>query len=298
MAQCLPFWPASRDANSETGGAASPKSRPLMPLRSCVRITRSTNQRGANRESAFVTWPGARRRDVARRRRVERGARQRPNGVVDALSRRGPLERQSELDRVTVDRRPDVPGVHRRHRDLVAELETQRAGVGDDAVLAHRVGGSERQRDERHTRGDVDDAPATLAQRRERGAGHAPGPDEVHVDDGQGPLVRREPGALRCRKAGVVDQDVEPAELPDRLVDRGVDRRLVADVAADQTVPPGVDVETDHAGAAPLQLGHGRRADPAGRARDDDAPSAHATTGPARARRPRSTRHRPWRRPA
>jgi hypothetical protein len=105
-------------------------------------------------------------------------------------------------------------------------------------------------------------------------AADAPRPDQVDVQHRQRRLVRRAAGALRRPDAGVVDEDVQPAQPRDRLLHGGVDRGLVAHVAGDDVLGR-VQVEPDHPRPARPQRVGGGRTDPARGARDDDA-RAHA----------------------
>src|SRR4051812_29081225 len=128
----------------------------------------------------------------------------------------------------------------------------------------------------RESRRNVDHAPARLAQRLDGGRRHAPGAQQVDVDHAQGVLAWTLGGALRIADAGAVDQHVEPAELLDRLRNRGVNRVLIAHVALDD-LAAAVAVEAGHLPATPPQLGGGRLADAAGSAGDQHT-AAHART--------------------
>ena len=208
--------PGSRDPSTSTAPADDGVEQPARDV---------AHERVADRASAGGG-------EVARRR-AERGARERARGVLHLLDRDVALQRDPALLRGGVDRRADVAGVDRGDGDLAAVLEPQRVRVGGQAALAHAVRGAPREREVGEPGGDVDHAPARLAQRGERRGGHAPRAEQVDVDHRERVVVGRGAGRLREPEAGVVDQHVEPAEPLDRLGHRAVDVGLVAHVARD-----------------------------------------------------------------
>ena len=111
---------------------------------------------------------------------------------------------------------------------------------GDRAHLGDRVGRvvpvparvqRRRRREREHVR------PASGARRgrevRKTGARARPGPAHVHRHHQVEALERRVRRAREADRAGVVDQDVDAAEVFDRRGHRAIDRRLVADVAGE-----------------------------------------------------------------
>ncbi len=112
-------------------------------------------------------------------------------------------------------RGPDIAGADRvAGHPALRPLERGHLGQPDHAVLGRHVGRLEGRGDQPVRRGDVDDAPpATLLHGGQRGAGGVEGGGEVDGDD-RVPLLRRE---LLDRRdvldAGIVDQDVDAAEL-------------------------------------------------------------------------------------
>jgi hypothetical protein len=118
----------------------------------------------------------------------------------------------------------------------------------------------------------------------------------VDVDDQVPVLVGHLEQQVVAGDAGVVDQDVDAAELLDDPGDRGVDRGGVADVGADADVllVPGrgelrgrrrgsrlVEVEDRDRRALLGEPGRAPEADALRRARDDRDPSVVPTPGPS-----------------
>ena len=134
------------------------------------------------------------------------------------------------------------PGDHQRghaHRmhgvdaDVVlAELERERAGEADETVLGRGVVRGERRSLASGGAADDDDRPAVagLDHRRHGGFQRVEGAGEVDVDD-VFPLLGGElPGPPGGHHAGVGDDDVEPAELADGVVDQALHRVQIADI--------------------------------------------------------------------
>ena len=115
-----------------------------------------------------------------------------------------------------------------------AELEGERAGESDDAVLAGRVGAAKFRSAEAFRRGDVYDAPrSTLSEVGKGGANETRVGGEVD-GEGLGPalgvvvLVDR----AAIGDAGVVDEDVDAAKVLRGFFDHLFDRAFFGDVDA------------------------------------------------------------------
>ena len=117
-------------------------------------------------------------------------------------------------------RRGDLAGRDGVDRDAVLpELERHDLGEQAQPALGGAVGGRLRQRDVLVDRGDVDDpARGSRVDHDPRGLLRAQeGPGEVHVEDVL-PVLERELEKRRAlADAGVVHEDVEPAELVGQL---------------------------------------------------------------------------------
>ena len=114
---------------------------------------------------------------------------------------------------------------------MLADLVVHRLGVALDRVLGRDVDGHVGLGDEPGDGGDVDDAPAALgAHVRQDRLGHPDDAEDVDVDD---LLVLRDGellGGACGADAGVVDQDVHPAEPRDHVLDRGGHGGVAGDV--------------------------------------------------------------------
>jgi AcrR family transcriptional regulator len=97
-----------------------------------------------------------------------------------------------------------------------------------------------------------------LAQRLQGGGGDPPGAEQVDLEHPGGILARSLAGALRVADPGAVDEDVDPAQPPDRLVDRAIHRSLIRDVAGEHVIVVGYQVEPEDSRPAGAQPG-GRR---------------------------------------
>ena len=116
-----------------------------------------------------------------------------------------------------------------------AQAHGARARELHDAALAGGIGGSEAGAEDRHHRADIDDLAA--AGRLHRGIDRLraqEGAGQVGLDHavplGEFERVRR----LADIDAGIVDEDVDPAELVGDAADHGGDRLLVGDVGRDR----------------------------------------------------------------
>ena len=157
------------------------------------------------------------------------------SGLPPARRGRAPLQQRVEL-RVGDERAGEL-GVEVARADRV-DLHARRAPVGAhparqhlQAALAGGVGRGPGPRDLRLQRGDVDDlAAAALDHPAGGGAADQEGAGEVRLDDavplGLGELEQRR----AVLDAGVVDEDVERAELRLHRRDAGLGRLAVGDV--------------------------------------------------------------------
>jgi hypothetical protein len=136
------------------------------------------------------------------------------------------------LARALGHRGVDPAGQHRVYLDVVA-----RPGAGEgarelhDAALARAVGRDERRAEDRHHRADVDDLAAARAlEMRIRRLRGDEGAGEVRIDHElpffQAVFLR----LLAHVHAGVVDEDVEPAEPFCRFIDHRAARCFVGQV--------------------------------------------------------------------
>ncbi|MDX6685138.1 MAG: hypothetical protein QOF86_1266 [Baekduia sp.] len=118
-------------------------------------------------------------------------------------------------------------------RPLLGEV----AGQAVEPRLAGAVRGLRQARggEAQHAR-DVDDAAARLHDRR-GGLGHPVGAVEVDVDDAAELLGRLARGGDRGAHAGVVDEDVDAAQLADRGLDQRAGVLGLADVGGDGDRP-------------------------------------------------------------
>ena len=118
---------------------------------------------------------------------------------------------------------------------MLADLVIQGLGEPLDRMLGGGVGSHVRRGEEADHGREVDDASASLsAHEGQDGLCHAHHAEDVDVED---LLVLREGAFLNgtdCAHAGVVDQDVNPPELVDHLLDRGGDRLVTAHVEVDE----------------------------------------------------------------
>src|SRR5215204_1525096 len=138
--------------------------------------------------------------------------------VADHRLARDPMGLRLAFDLRLDERRPDVAWADGVAGDvLLGSLERRHLGEADDAVLRRHIGGLEGRGDEPMRRGDVDDAPPpSLAHRRDGEAGGVEGGGEVNGDD-LIPLLDRElVDRSDVLDAGVVDEDVEAPESPER----------------------------------------------------------------------------------
>ena len=114
-------------------------------------------------------------------------------------------------------------------------LHREGAGEAEEACLRRRVARLPEAAQRARDRGHVDDpAPAAFAEMRPHRLCAVEGAREVDAQVAL-PELRRLVVELRrvVERAGVVDEDVDRAELLDRTRDRGVDLRAIGDVAAD-----------------------------------------------------------------
>ena len=167
----------------------------------------------------------------------------------------------------------DEPGVDGRDADRPAEqVLAQRVAEATHGELRGNVGGAVRIRLTAGDRAHEDDVP-TVADVREGEPRDAKDAVDVRVQHRLlvlGTRLRERDAAER--EAGVVEEDVDPAELGDRALDERAARRLVGDVerqgdvGVDPLDPPGT---ADDAHARLAELAHRRGADPRRGARDD-----------------------------
>jgi len=154
------------------------------------------------------------------------------DGCRDLLRRRDPVERALRADlpapgRVQVGRRHlglDVPGRHHGDRDAVRrERAGHRLPERVQARLAGPVGGVPGLTAEGTARGHVDDPAAAVLHVLDRAPGHVRGSGEIDGDRVTPrvlPLLVGHVGdRVRHVDPGVVDQDVQPAQLGGGLVD-------------------------------------------------------------------------------
>src|SRR2546421_3076150 len=152
----------------------------------------------------------------------------------------------------------DEAGADRVDGDAVRrEFDGQRLGQADHTVLARGVGHGQLHALLSTGGGDVDDPPPaafTRTRALQPAAGHPEHAVEIDVDEPFPRLVRQLVGGSAAPHTGVVDQDVDAAELADGAVEQRVDARLVPhvdDVSAGAG-QPGV-LERPHAGVDTLR---------------------------------------------
>lgn len=97
-----------------------------------------------------------------------------------------------------------------------SEFESERFSEAEEAGFAGGIGGAAREGDVAHDRGEVDDAAVTFAPHvgNERAA-HQERTDEIGVQDGGPLLIAEVCDVFADVDAGIVDQDVNLAELRD-----------------------------------------------------------------------------------
>ena len=175
------------------------------------------------------------------------------------------------LPRRREDRRVLACRDHRRRQEEVVgdpdrhavrpQLDPHRPAEPFDARLRGRVRAQARRREHRGSRGDQQDVAAPREHVRHRRAGGAPDAQEVDVDRLLDGLGRDHPQRPAGGDPRVGDGDVDPAESPREVVDRGGQRLGVAHVgdrglrAGDDAVEAiGVDVDQPEAHAAGREL--------------------------------------------
>ncbi len=213
----------------------------------------------------------------------------RPSGLA---ATRASTSRPASANGAICSRTPGVSmivGATAEHADPEgAEVEGQGFGDPDDSVLRRDVGADPGARLEPGGRREVDDHTA---------ARHSPGrlpracvdPADVHL---QHPVDERvvdvERGPRRREDAGVVDPDLQPAELGDGKIRGGGERRRVGgiegaadgptarlgDLLGDRSSGVTVEIAGDHLGAGLGQPAHDLGADTPAGAGDDGAPPA------------------------
>ncbi len=139
------------------------------------------------------------------------------------------------LARVPRQLRVDPAGQHRVDLNVVPRPGgSERFCHLDESALARRIRGGIGRAENRKHRADVDDlAAAALLHHRMGGLRTDESAGQVGVEH-RAPFGRRV--ALRRladRHSGIVDEDVEPAEALDGLVDRRAARILVGDIERD-----------------------------------------------------------------
>ena len=171
------------------------------------------------------------------------GTPQRPAGVrASTRSCRPAMSRRAALRQRGVD----PARQHRVDLDVVLGPGAgERARQLHDAALGRGIGCGERRAEDRHHRADVDDLAAARRDHRRIGRLAADeGAGEVGLEDHVPLLERVLLRLLADVGAGVVDQDVEPAELLDALLHQ----RLAGVRAGD------VDRDRERLGAEALEL--------------------------------------------
>ena len=114
-------------------------------------------------------------------------------------------------------------------------LLAERLGEPDDPPLGHVVDPAAHRGDSAGDRGDVDDvARARRAHDRQRRMGAVEEPEQVDVDHLPPLLGRRSGHRPEQHQPGVVDEDVEAAELVVGPRDEGVGLLLVGDIGLDR----------------------------------------------------------------
>ena len=134
---------------------------------------------------------------------------------------------------------------------MLSAAQASRAGARElhDAAFARGVSRRKAGAEDRHHRADVDDlAAARLLHGRIDRLRAQEGAGEVGVDDAVPFLEIERVRGLADVDAGIVDEDVDPAELAADALDHARDRGLVGDVGGDR----------DRLDAAPRELGDRR----------------------------------------
>lgn len=130
--------------------------------------------------------------------------------------------RQGGVDGAEADRRHDDAG----RRQLLGGDP----GEGFDGRLARDIGGLAFERERHGDGGDVHDAPGALTDHDlADGLQAVERAEVVHPHEALGGLARRQQQGVHRGRAGVIDQQVDPAGLGDGR-DRGADGGFVGDV--------------------------------------------------------------------
>ena len=155
------------------------------------------------------------------------------------------------------------------------EVLAQRVREAADGELRREVHGAVLVRLATGGRAEVDDVAAVVDVRQAQ-AGHAQEAEDVRLDHSRLVLVRRLPERVAAEaEAGVVDQDVDPAEVGHGALDEALAALTIGHVEVEGVEPLGIPQDLDATGAdcharAGLREGmRSRRPDPARGARDD-----------------------------
>src|SRR4051794_5297875 len=175
----------------------------------------------------------------------------------DLLDLRAVVGDELGADGARLDERdPDV---------TLGDLLAQRLAEGADRPLGRAVDAVAGARDAARHRADVDDvARALLEHDRQRGVRAVQKPEDVDLDH-RAPLVgRRVDDRAEQHHAGVVDEDVEAAELGVGALDEGARLCLVGDVGRDgeRAAAGAVDLLRERFDAIGAAGGGGRRGAP------------------------------------